>query len=95
MATREEREVTAEARVGRTVDDALDYESITERTARIEHKVVIAQLLLERLSPVDPRTRLLGSAVLRRDEVLLDAILGQMTDAIAALSQPKSGSRRT
>ena len=64
MATREEREVTGEARVARTADDALEYESITERTARIEHKVVIAQLLLERLSPLDTRTRLLGSAVL-------------------------------
>jgi len=94
MATREEREVTTGARFARTVDDTLDYESITERTARIEHKVVIAQLLLERLSPVDPRARLLGSAVLRRDEVLLDAILGQMKDAIAALSQPKSGPRK-
>ena len=94
MATREEREVTTGARFARTVDDALDYESITERTARIEHKVVIAQLLIERLSPVDPRARLLGSAVLRRDEVLLDAILGQMKDAIAALSQPKSGPRK-
>jgi hypothetical protein len=94
MATREEREATAQARTARTEDDALDYESITERTARIEHKVVVAQLLLERLSPVDPRTRLLGSAVLRRDEVLLDAILGQMTDAIAALSKPRASTRR-
>jgi hypothetical protein len=94
MATRDEREVTGAARVARTADDALEYESITERTARIEHKVVIAQLLLERLSPLDPRTRLLGSAVLRRDEVLLDAILGQMTDAIEALSRPRSRPRK-
>src|ERR1700742_3533563 len=55
----------------RTKADAeRDYESITERTARIEHKVVVAQLLLERLSPLDARARLLASAVLRRDEVL-------------------------
>jgi hypothetical protein len=66
-------------------DSDRDYESITERTARIEHKVVIAQLLLERLSPLDGRARLLSSAVLRRDEVLLDAVLAQMGDAIAAL----------
>lgn len=95
MATREKLNATAETRVARPVDDALDYESITERTARIEHKVVVAQLLLERLSPLDARARLLASAALRRDEVLLDAILGQMTDAIAALSEPLSGHRRT
>src|SRR4051812_39479415 len=70
-------------------DAGREYESITERTARIEHKVVVAQLLIERLSPSDGRARLLASGVLRRDEVLLDAILGQMTGEIAALAEPQ------
>jgi hypothetical protein len=95
MATREKIQATAAARVARPVKDDLDYESITERTARIEHKVVVAQLVLERLSPLDARSRLLASAVLRRDEVLLDAILAQLSDVVATLSQPpRSATRR-
>jgi hypothetical protein len=81
---------------GRRSDtDAQEYESITARTARIEHKMIVAQLLLERLSPLDPRARLLGSAVLRRDEVLLDGILSQMTDAIAALAERPAPAKKT
>lgn len=60
-------------------------ETIAERTRRIEQKVSVANLLLRRLAPTDPRARLLSSAMLRRDEVLLDAVLGQMTDEVFAL----------
>ncbi len=60
-------------------------ETFAERTARIDQKLSVAQLLLRRLSPVDPRARLLSSAVFRRDEVLLDAVLAKMTDEIFAL----------
>ena len=61
-------------------------ESITERTARIDTKLSIAKLLLERLPPLDARARLLGSAILRRDEVLIDAVLAEMTDEVVALA---------
>jgi hypothetical protein len=61
-----------------------------ERTTRIEQKVTRATLVLERLSPMDNRARLLASAVLRRDEVLLDAILAQMTDELLSLTAPRS-----
>lgn len=60
-------------------------ETVAERTRRIEQKVSVASLLLRRLSPVDPRARLLSSAVLRKDEVLLDAVLAQMTEEVFAL----------
>lgn len=60
-------------------------ETFAERTARIDQKLSVAQLLLRRLSPVDPRARLLSSAVFRRDEVLLDAVLAKMTDEVFAL----------
>lgn len=60
-------------------------ETMAERTRRIEQKVSVASLLLQRLSPVDPRARLLSSAMLRRDEVLLDAVLSQLTEEVFAL----------
>jgi hypothetical protein len=50
-------------------------ESIGERSARIDAKIRAAEHLLTRLAPTDHRLRLLCSAILRRDEVLLDAIL--------------------
>lgn len=56
-------------------------ESIAERTERIDHKMAIATTLLHGMSPLDARARLLSSAILRRDEVLLDAILSGMVDA--------------
>jgi hypothetical protein len=65
-------------------------ESITERTARIDSKLSIASLLLERLPPLDPRARLLGSAILRRDEVLIDAVLAEMTDEVVALASSRT-----
>jgi hypothetical protein len=65
-------------------------ESISERTARIDTKLSIAKLLLERLPPLDARARLLGSAILRRDEVLIDAVLAEMTDEVVALASPRT-----
>jgi hypothetical protein len=65
-------------------------ESITERTARIDTKLSIAKLLLERLPPLDARARLLGSAILRRDEVLIDAVLAEMTDEVVALASART-----
>jgi hypothetical protein len=65
-------------------------ESITERTARIDSKLGIATLLLERLPPLDGRARLLSSAILRRDEVLIDAVLAEMTDEVVALASSRS-----
>jgi hypothetical protein len=50
-------------------------ETMAERTARIDHKMAVAGLLLRNLSAIDPRARLLASAILRRDEVLVDAVL--------------------
>ena len=54
-------------------------ESIAQRTLRIDQKMEIATTLLRGMSPLDARARLLSSAVLRRDEVLLDAILSGMS----------------
>jgi hypothetical protein len=54
--------------------------SVAERSERIDHKMAIATTLLRDLSPLDARARLLSSAILRRDEILLDAILSGMTD---------------
>jgi hypothetical protein len=69
-------------------------ETVSERTNRIELKMTRATLVLERLAPMDARARLLGSAILRRDEVLLDAVLAEMTDELIALSSGKPSSRR-
>jgi len=55
--------------------------SMTERNERIEQKMAIATSLLGGMSPLDARARLLSSAILRRDEVLLDAILSGMSVA--------------
>jgi len=63
-----------------------EKETVSERTNRIDAKLSVATLLLERLSPLDSRARLLGSAILRRDEVLLDAILAEMTEDVVALA---------
>lgn len=69
-------------------------ETVSERTNRIEQKMTRATLVLERLPPMDGRARLLGSAILRRDEVLLDAVLAEMTDELIALSSGKPSTRR-
>ena len=69
-------------------------ETVSERTNRIEQKMTRATLVLERLAPMDARARLLGSAILRRDEVLLDAVLAEMTDELIALTSGKPSGRR-
>jgi hypothetical protein len=70
-------------------------ETMGERTSRIEQKLTRATLVLERLPPMDGRARLLGSAILRKDEVLLDAVLAEMTDElIAAMGERPPGRRR-
>jgi hypothetical protein len=63
---------------------------MSERAARIDSKLSIARLLLERLPPLDGRARLLGSAILRRDEVLIDAVLAEMTDEVVALASSRT-----
>jgi hypothetical protein len=60
-------------------------ESMAERSARIEHKMSVATMVLRRLPPTDGRARLLASAILRRDEVLLDAVLSGMTEEVVGL----------
>lgn len=65
---------------------------IAERTARIEHKVALGTMLLARLNPLDSRARLLASAILRRDEVLLDGVLDQLGAELANLI-PKDSTR--
>jgi hypothetical protein len=45
------------------------------RTDRVERKVRIAKVILEQLPPDDAQARLLRVAVVRRDELLLDAVL--------------------
>lgn len=55
-------------------------ETMAERAARIEQKIERANALLRRLSLTDPRARLVSSAIMRRDEVLLDAVLAAHED---------------
>ena len=50
-------------------------ERVGERNARIAEKIRRAERLLPRLGANDPRLRILCSAILRKDEVLLDAVL--------------------
>ena len=64
-----------------TIPPPSSGESIAQRTLRIDQKMEIATTLLRGMSPVDARARLLSSAILRRDEVLLDAILSGMAEA--------------
>lgn len=65
-------------------------ETIAQRTARIDHKMAIATTLLREMSPLDARARLLSSAILRRDEVLLDAILSGMAEQALEVAADKS-----
>ena len=64
-------------------------ETIAQRTARIDQKMAIATTLLREMSPLDARARLLSSAILRRDEVLLDAILSGMAEQALELATRK------
>jgi len=59
-----------------------------QRVSRIEQKLRIAKILLDDLPANDPRARLLRTAIVRRDKVLLDGILEElqaraMADSIA------------
>jgi hypothetical protein len=89
---REESHVRSRGRADEGPADG--RESVAERTSRIDHKMTRATLLLERLAPLDARARLLGSAILRRDEVLIDAVLAQMTDELLELASERSPARR-
>ena len=48
------------------------------RAVRLELKLRMAKVLLADLAPLDDRGRLLRIAIVRRDEVLLDGILGAL-----------------
>jgi len=48
------------------------------RSLRLERKLRMAAVLLADLAPLDDRGRLLRIAIVRRDEVLLDGILGAL-----------------
>ena len=50
-----------------------------ERSERIEQKVRLAAVLVEQLPPSDPTARLLRTAITRRDEVLLDGLLSELS----------------
>jgi hypothetical protein len=65
-------------------------ESMGERNARIEQKMQLATAALKELSPTSSRARLLASALLRRDEVLLDAVLAEAgrEEALLATRRP-------
>jgi hypothetical protein len=49
-----------------------------QRVSRIDQKLRIAKILLDDLPADDPRARLLRTAIVRRDEVLLDGILEEL-----------------
>jgi hypothetical protein len=49
-------------------------ETVAARTDRIDRKVRAAEVLLMRLPATSGVARLLASAILRRDEVLIDAV---------------------
>ena len=90
-ARRSGAEMTPRAIGGRAVGPAADGETVAERTTRIERKISVATLVLQRISPTDARARLLASAVLRRDEVLLDAVLVEMTDEVIGITSSRRG----
>jgi hypothetical protein len=48
------------------------------RCLRIEQKVRVGQVVLAALPSADARARLLRTALVRRDEVLIDAVLEQL-----------------
>lgn len=76
--TRQPRATALPPPLDRTADDDWGgMEDVVERNQRIRHKMSLAAVLLGRLPPDDRRARLLRSAILRRDEVLLDALLSR------------------
>ncbi len=63
-----------------------------DRNARIDEKIRMLVAALDELPVPDPRVRLARLAALRRDEVLLDAILAEVYAAIRRASEaPPSG----
>jgi hypothetical protein len=48
----------------------------------LELMLARAQVVLGRMAPADPRARLLQVAVLRRDEILLEALLRRLDAAM-------------
>lgn len=48
------------------------------RCRRVEQKVRMGQVVLDALPSGDARAHLLRTALVRRDEVLIDALLGQL-----------------
>lgn len=54
---------------------------VEERGERIDHKIRAARRILDALAPNDRRRRLLHAAIVRRDEVLLDGLLGKFEQA--------------
>lgn len=46
--------------------------------ARIEVMLAHAHMVISRMAPADPRARLLQVAMLRRDEILLEALLKRL-----------------
>jgi hypothetical protein len=70
-------EATFVDQVGPSEDDAHDS-VVIRKSERIREKVRAARAHLERLPKTDRRARLLHAAVVRRDEVLLDALLQEL-----------------
>ncbi len=70
---------TAEAGQRQAEDEFETTESVVVRkNARLKAKVDVARAHLQRLPKSDRRSRLLHAAVVRRDEVLLDALLQEL-----------------
>jgi len=61
-----------------------------DRNARIDEKIRMLVAALDKLPLPDPRVRLARLAALRRDEVLLDAILTEVYAAIRRNSEVPS-----
>ena len=61
-----------------------------DRNSRIDHKIRLAQTLLETLPHKEPRVRLLNIAILRRDDALLTGVL----ESLQALNQKSAGEDR-
>lgn len=73
----ETSEATFVDQVSPSDDDAHDS-VVVRKSERIREKVRAARAHLDRLPKTDRRARLLHAAVVRRDEVLLDALLQEL-----------------
>jgi hypothetical protein len=60
---------------GRDSSDSI----VVRRGEQLEKKARLARQLLERLPPNDRRRRLLHAAILRRDEILLDGFISELS----------------